>query len=315
MDKKNDCDVSIIYVNYKNTNLVLDSIKSVRDKSLDFNYEIIIVDNSEDNNIINELRNNLDDTIKIIDAGANLGFGKANNLGAKNANGKYLFFLNTDTYLINNAIYVLKKFMDENEGCGICGPNIYTTDHKPNSSFSKKETNISTVKNTNSMMFFIKKHLFKKNKFFNYSDEPVESFGDTNGAALMIRKDLFEKIGGFDKDIFMYAEETLLCFNVRHKTNFHIFNVPSAKIVHLEGGSFKGQTAFQCKSYVDGNYIYYRKAFGEKYAFKYLKVMKKVFKKKKILSKILRKRDAYIRYDNMVVAFNNKILEVKLKGE
>ena len=48
-----NCDVSIIYVNYKNTNLVIDSIESVKAKSFDFTYEIIIVDNSEDENIIN----------------------------------------------------------------------------------------------------------------------------------------------------------------------------------------------------------------------------------------------------------------------
>lgn len=47
-----------------------------------------------------------------IDAKDNLGFEKANNLGAKNAKGRYLCFLNTDTLLINNAIYELKKYLE-----------------------------------------------------------------------------------------------------------------------------------------------------------------------------------------------------------
>ena len=85
-----NCDVSIIYVNYKNTNLVIDSIESVKAKSFDFTYEIIIVDNSEDENIINELKQRLDDNVLIIDSKQNLGFGKANNLGSKYAKGKYL---------------------------------------------------------------------------------------------------------------------------------------------------------------------------------------------------------------------------------
>lgn len=308
-------DVSIIFVNYKNTTLVVDAIKSLKEKSSGFKYEIIIVDNSNDINIINELKNKLDDNIIIIDAKENLGFGKGNNLGALKASGKYLFFLNTDTLLINNAIYELKNYLDNNKECGIAGPNLYTIDLKPNSSFYKHEWNIKTRKKTNSFFFFVKKHIFKKSIFFNYKDMPVESKGDTHGAALMIRHDLFDTIGGFDKDIFMYAEETLLCFNVRHKTNYKIYNVPSAKIIHLEGGSFKGQSEFQCKSFVDGNYIYFKKAFGEYYALKYLKSMVKVFKKKILLSKILRKKEAVDRYNNMVNAYKNKIIEVKKEIE
>lgn len=312
MQNNYEYDVSIIFVNYKNTSLVIDSIDSIRRHTSNLKYEIIIVDNSNDINVINELNDKIKDVL-IIDAKSNLGFGKANNLGSTYAKGKYLFFLNTDTLLINNAIFELKEFMDKTSDCGIVGPNLYTIDLKPNSSFYKYEWNIKTRKKTNSILFFFRKYFIKKSIFFNYTDKPQISNGDVHGASLMIRHDLFLEIGGFDKDIFMYAEESLLCFNVRHKTNYKIYNYPNAKIIHLEGGSFKGQNEFQCKCYVDGNYIYFKKAFGDKEALKYLYVMKKVFKKKKILSKILRKKDAESKYDNMIHAFNNKIIEIESK--
>ena len=305
-------DVSIIYVNYKNTTLVVDSVNSLREKSSGFNYEIIVVDNSNDINVINELKSKLEDVI-IIDAKGNLGFGKGNNLGVTKARGKYLFFLNTDTLLVNNAIYELKTYLDNNYECGVVGPNLYTNDLKPNSSFYKYEWNIKTRKKTNSFFFFIKKHIFKKSVFFNYTDKPVQSKGDTHGAALMIRHDLFDEIGGFDKDIFMYAEETLLCFNVIHRTNYKIYNVPSAKIIHLEGASFVGQSEFQCKSFVDGNYVYFKKAFGEEYALKYLKEMIKVYKMKLFFAKILRKKEVVDRYKNMLNAYKNKIVYIQKK--
>ena len=75
----------------------------------------------------------------------------------------------------------------------------------------------------------------------------------------MIRKSLYDYLSGFEKSIFMYAEETLLCYRVLHETEFSIYNCPSAQIVHLEGGSFEnGMNEFRAKCIADGNYIYHK---------------------------------------------------------
>ena len=43
-----DIDVSIIFVNYKTAYLVKDVIASIKEKSQGFSYELIVVDNSQD---------------------------------------------------------------------------------------------------------------------------------------------------------------------------------------------------------------------------------------------------------------------------
>ena len=304
-------DVSIIYVNYKNTNLIIDSYKSLKQFSNGFSYEVIVVDNSEDINVINELKANLDSDVKIIDSGSNLGFGKSNNLGAKEAKGRYLFFLNTDTILLNNAIYELKLFLDNNPNCGACNPNLFQKDLTPNLSFSVNEKNLKNYKKENGFLFFIKKHLFNRKDFFNFTDKPLKINGYLTGAALMMRSEAFNKLEGFDKDIFMYAEETLLCYRLMHELKYEMYNIPQAKIIHLEGGSFKGIKEFHQKSYIDGNYIYLSKAFGKKDADKFLLIMRKAFKRKMIFSKIIHKN--YETYRSWYNLYTKKIEDINKK--
>ena len=108
-------DVSIIYVNYNSSNLIINSINSVIELTNGVSYEIIIVDNNSHTEEKNKLKNYCNNNnITLIESNKNLGFGKANNLGSKYAKGEYLFFLNPDTYLINNAIKELFIFASKN---------------------------------------------------------------------------------------------------------------------------------------------------------------------------------------------------------
>ena len=311
MDNETNYDVSIIFVNYKTSNLVFNVIDSIKEKSSGFSYEIIVVDNSQDRNEYNNLQKLSSDNIHIIDAKDNLGFGKANNLGAKIAKGHYLYFLNTDTLLINNAIYELKNYLDNNDNVGVVGSNLYTKDLKPNCSFNPYEKNVHSDKKGTSLLTLSKKYIFNRSIDFNYTDKPKKIGGYVIGASLMIRKDIFDKLGGFDKDIFMYAEESLLCYRVIHECHKEIYNVPSSKIIHFECGSEKGTSLRHCQMSVDGNYIYYKKLFGDKDAIAYFKNQIKSSKRRKFIFKLMRKKEKIQQCEYEIEVCTNKIKEIK----
>ena len=50
-------DVSIIYVNYKTSDLILNSIKSVKEKTKGIFYELIVVDNDSQDNSLELIKN------------------------------------------------------------------------------------------------------------------------------------------------------------------------------------------------------------------------------------------------------------------
>lgn len=248
-------DVSIIYVNYNSSNLTINSIKSVIELTSDISYEIIIIDNNSTPNEKNKLkqfcsRNN----ISLIEADSNLGFGKANNLGAKYAKGNYLFFLNPDTYLINNAIKELTTFATTHH-VSVCGGNLYSETLTPIHSYWMQ---MPSLFSEISALFsdITLKLKYNNSHEHNLTNSPKEVVFIT-GADLFIHKNLFNQTNGFDKDFFMYFEETELQYRIK-KLGYKIYNVPSAKIVHLESQTIKSKEK-KLKLFFESRKIFYQK--------------------------------------------------------
>ena len=100
-------DVSVIIVNYNTLQMTKDCIDSVIEKTTDVDYEIILVDNASTDGSKEFFKNYRG--ITYIYNEKNLGFGAANNTGAKTATGDFLFFLNSDTLFKNNALLIFYR--------------------------------------------------------------------------------------------------------------------------------------------------------------------------------------------------------------
>lgn len=272
-------DVSIIIVNYKTPDLVIDCINSVRQLTEDISYEIIVVDNASADSSVETLKSKFGNTIQIIESDINLGFGKANNIGVKSAKGDYVFLLNSDTILMNNAIKILYDYITENASVGIVGGNMYSADIKESSSFCMKFDDIDTLKKNAGWTSIItdiacrayrqkyyseeqrRKYSYKNT--FNYTDKPLD-VGYIFGTDMMLSRELYNNMGGFDPDFFMYAEEEELSWRI-HQAGYRIVNVPTAKIIHLDGGTFKRDDSFDTRQFsmrMTGAMTYYKKRFG-----------------------------------------------------
>lgn len=253
--------VSIIIVNYHTSSLIIDCLKSVIKQTLSIDYEVIVVDNNSEPELSIVLKNTFPESsnIHILQLSENIGFGRANNEGAKMAEGEFLFFLNPDTLLLNNAIKILADFLDSNQSAGICGANLFNVECQPTFSHFMYLPGIKWELN-NTLHNLIANFTYRGNFMHNHTNNPLE-VGFISGADLMIRKWLFDKIKGFDPHFFMYFEETDLCLHV-WKAGFKIFNVPTAKIVHLEGGSVntvKVASSFKIEQLERSRSIYFHK--------------------------------------------------------
>ena len=80
-------DVSVIIVSYNVKSLLCKCIESIFDYTQGIDYEVIGVDNASSDGTIEELKERYD-SIRLIPSNVNLGFGKANNIGAREAQGK-----------------------------------------------------------------------------------------------------------------------------------------------------------------------------------------------------------------------------------
>ena len=227
-------DVSIIYVNYKTASLIINSIASVRQRSEGFSYEIIIVDNHSGDDSIVRLRDKCPDC-RIIESLSNIGFGRANNLAISEAKGQYLFFLNPDTILLNNAIKVLFEHLQTNPRCAACGGNLYDEKLNPTYSLSRRT---SSLFDELILTFYIVRPSFPspRSLFFNRTNKPLK-VASISGANLMVRKSVLDIVGGgFDPIFFMNGEEADLCRRII-RAGYLVHSVPQAQIMHFEGKS------------------------------------------------------------------------------
>lgn len=278
-------DVSIIIVNFHSADLVADCIRSIEEKTKNVNYEIIVVDNASGDGSVEKLRGLFGDKILVVASEENLGFGKANNLGSISAQGRYLFMLNPDTILVNDAISILYQYLEEHPEVGVAGGNLYNLDMQAVPSYCLAFDTVQTEKKKASWYELIGSKVMTKlserfkikqeklfEKEFNYDDTPKQ-VAYIFGADMMMRKTLFDKLGGFDPEFFMYAEEEELSCRITDE-GYKIMSVPEAKIIHLEGATVKAQEVFseqQFRMRMTGTLTYYKKRFGLAGAAEYYK--------------------------------------------
>lgn len=303
METKTKIDVSIIIVNYHSFDLVQQCLRSIQSKTKEVVYEVIIVDNSENSQEFNRLLFLSSSNIHIIDGQKNNGFGSANNIGAKEANGKYLFFLNNDTLLANNAVFSLFSFLEQNPNAGICGGSLYSPFNRPITSFFRNEYNLANIKKSNSLCVRLKRHLGKRDDF-NYGKSPIQIHGYVSGANLMISKNLFQQIGGFDPLIFMYGEDSLLCFLCQKKFKKQVWQNPNAKIIHLEGQSSKKSSGSKAALFVEGTYLYFLIAYGREEALRFVTYSRNYYHKQMAFAFASRKKRCL--YRDFYSAFSKK---------
>lgn len=222
-------DVSVIIVNYNTKKLTMECIDSLRKYVTNISYEVILVDNHSTDGS-QELFTAMDG-ITYLYSKENLGFGRANNWGAKCAKGKYLLLLNSDTLLLNNAIWEFFCYM-ETVSVKIAGVGCYLLDIKGNvihsyGSFPTLKTLCVDVIRRNHKRKSSNKKILLKENTVDY----------ITGADLFIRRDVFDKVGGFDSSFFMYYEETDLQHRI-YDLGYLFKVIPAPKIIHLEGESF-----------------------------------------------------------------------------
>lgn len=228
--------VSIIIVNYNTKLLTLNCIDSIIAKTTGVSYEIIIVDNASTDGSKEKFEK--DSRVIFVEAGKNLGFGKANNLGVQKSSGKYLFFLNSDTILLNNAILHFFEFCESFKG-KIGGVGCLLENDKGDYIHSyAKFPSIQSVLQGFFISFLSKiSNQTKKVEIEDNKNINEYIFVDyVTGADLFVNRKVIEQYGAFDPDFFMYFEETEMQKRW-NKNGYKSVVIRKPRIIHLEGCS------------------------------------------------------------------------------
>jgi GT2 family glycosyltransferase len=171
---------------------------------------VIVVDNGGDAVV--------PDGVRVVEPGQNIGFAAGCNLGAAEAGGDVLLFLNPDTVVLDGAPARLARTL-ENPAIGIAMPRLRLVD-RPELLNSR-----GTVVHVAGLAWA---------GGFGEPAEDVTALEDVaaaSGAALAIRRKTFGELGGFTGELFMYQEDVELSWRA-HLLGLRVVVDPGADVLH-----------------------------------------------------------------------------------
>jgi N-acetylglucosaminyl-diphospho-decaprenol L-rhamnosyltransferase len=228
-------DLSIIIVNWNSAEFVRKCLQSIYAGTKGCDFEVIVVDNASFDACGEICRGDFPG-VKFISSAVNLGFAKANNLGAEYATGRILLILNPDTEVKGDAVSEMLLFLDSHPDAGIAGCRLLNTDGTLQTDCLQVfPTILNQALDTDQLRrAFPKLRLWRTEAFARAEDATV--IEAVSGACLMIKSDVFRAVGGFTPNYFMYAEDVDLCFKV-DRAGWKNYYLPAPCVVHHGGQS------------------------------------------------------------------------------
>ncbi|UII81017.1 glycosyltransferase family 2 protein [Flagellimonas sp. CMM7] len=217
--------VSIITINYNESEVTLDLLQSIRGLTYP-NYEIIVVDNASPKDNPDIIKEKYPE-VNLVKSKENLGFAGGNNLGIKQAKGDYLLFINNDTIVPKGFIEPLVETLQEDKTIGMVSPKIkFHWDPTLIQYAGYTPMNHWTIRN-NSIGYHQK------------DDGDFDKAGETqsiHGAAMMVPKSVVESVGMMTEIYFLYYEEHDWAEMVK-RAGYKIYYQPKSHILHKESVS------------------------------------------------------------------------------
>ncbi|MBL7020965.1 MAG: glycosyltransferase family 2 protein [Nitrospinaceae bacterium] len=224
--------LSCIIVNYYNSTPLKNCLESVYRTLQKISFEVIVVDNSQNDPGMASLKESYPQ-IRVIQNAANVGFAKANNQAVQSAQGETLLFLNPDTILTDQAIEKMVAHLESNPDIGALGPKVLNTDGSLQYSCRHFPTLMTGFFNRYSLL----SRWFPDNPYTvhylmkDFSHDENREVDWLSGCCLMVPRLAFEKSGGFDEQYFLFNEDIDLCRTI-HQNGFKVMYFPSAEITH-----------------------------------------------------------------------------------
>jgi GT2 family glycosyltransferase len=236
MSKTEKKKVSFLIVTWNNEDIITDCIDTLFAFSPVEN-EVIVVDNQSKDRTCDVIRERYGDKVILIEAGANLGFSKANNLALTKASGDYVLYTNPDVIFIEDIVTPMIDVLDANPDVGVVSPMLLNKDR----TYQVSTCNFPSA----SKVFWDDMHFYKllpEHRQMELAQAQYQKAGNrfvdwTYGAAQLCRYEDVATVGGYPQEYFMYGEDCAFCKSVLDKCGKKTYYLGSSSLIHLGGYS------------------------------------------------------------------------------
>ena len=225
--------VGAVVVSYNSAAYLPDCVRSLRSEGLT---DVVVVDNASSDGSVDAVRA-ADAGVRVVQTGANLGFGAAANRGVADCSGDYVLVLNPDTVVEPGTVKALSEALDRDPGLAVVGPRMENPDGTVYPSVRRFPDLPVAFGHAFLGLVWPANPYTRNYRMLDWNhDRPVSDVDWVGGACFLVRRTAFDVVAGFDEAYFMYVEDVDLCWRLG-RAGWRIGYEPAGRVVHVLGGS------------------------------------------------------------------------------
>lgn len=254
--------VSVVIVSFNVRGFLENLINSLNRALEGIDSEIIVVDNSSDDDTVEFVRNNFPD-VKLIDNNVNVGFGRANNQGVAVSSGQYLLLINPDAIVEENTIREMLAFSKEHPESGASSCKVLNADGTLQKTCRRGFPTpwVAFTKISGLSAVFPRTRLFGRYNLTYLNPEEEHEVDAIGGSFMFIPRRVFEEVKGFDEDYFMYGEDIDLCYKIK-RAGYKVYYTPRTTAIHFKGESTRRSNVNQTYEFYRAMSVFVEKRYG-----------------------------------------------------
>lgn len=259
-------DVSIIIVSWNTRSYLARCLAAIPRAAGTPAIEIIVVDNGSTDGTQAMLAEEFPN-VRLIQSQENLGFGRANNVGARASRGRALLLLNSDCELLPGALPTMVGALDRDASLGGVLCRLLNADGtlqpSVHRSFPSPWSLVGELFFLSSLRYAVYRSPALHASLLRRTIRAHRHAHDVawgGAACMLVRRDVFEAIGGFDERYFMYCEDMDLCKRIRD-AGYRLRYLPGASAVHHWGRSTAQRPAVMLREACRSRVYYFEKHF------------------------------------------------------
>ena len=226
--------LSIVIVTYHSAGQIDACLTSLADHPPSVDHETLIVDNASPDGTAAAVRQRWPG-VRVIDAGANVGFAGANNIGIRQTSGELVLLLNPDTVVRAGALDTLIASLDARPDTACVGPRLVDASGRVELSFGAMISPFAELRQK-LLVTGTDCDVPLLGWYVDRLTRRAREVDWVSGACLLVRRADAETAGLFDERYFMYTEDVDFCAALRARGRKVLF-APDAQVVHLRGRS------------------------------------------------------------------------------
>jgi len=248
--------LSIVIVSFNTRDDLRNCLASIGSAGGTVAREIIVVDNASGDGSAQMVREEFPG-VHVLEAGANLGFAAANNMGIRAATGTYVVLLNSDTLVRSGALDTLVACLAALPDIAAVGPRIVDGSGRVELSFGRMISPLAEFRQK-TLVRLHDRGVSWVSAYIQRLSRVARRVDWVSGACLMMRRADAFAVGLLDERYFLYGEDVDFCAALRALGKGVLFE-PAAEIVHLRGRARATRPAASELAYRRAHLAFYAK--------------------------------------------------------